>query len=543
METQARPDDGQATPASTNPSVEEKKSTKSWPFYLAFLGLNINALIYSLDATILSVAIPASPQIAEDLNGTTLESFWAGISYILCVVVTQPLYTTVSDVVGRILPLYFAILLFSIGSVVFATANHMTVVIVGRVLQGLAGGGLDTLSEIVVADMTTLQERSLYLGLMALPIAAGSVLGPSLGAVFSSSVSWRWIGWINLPCLGVSFILLAFFLHLKPIGETLASKIKRLDWAGIALYSVGTVLFVLPISWAGTLYAWKSWETLVTLLLGIAFLAGFAIYERWPVAPVMPYRLLASTSVKMTLLSNFALGAMLFTLLQYVPFYYQAVQLETVIGSAVSMLPTNIISVLSAVGGVIIIGIIGSGYRWGILLFWVMATVGSGLLILLDQRSGSSMRLGLPVICSAGIGALMRLLHLPMQAGVSDVNDTGLAIGILLTFRLMGGLIGLVVGSTIFSNVFASSIPSLAELPDSLAVLQDADKAVGFIPQLRTLDLPGEVLDPVLRAYLAALRAIFYTMTGFGGLGLLSSFFIREHSLEKKELGRQQFQG
>nr|AHC70716.1 major facilitator superfamily transporter [Fusarium anthophilum] len=530
METRAGPEDGQETHVPTDPSVEEKRARKSWPFYFAFLGLNINALIYSLDATILSVAIPA-------------KSFWAGISYILCVVVTQPLYTTVSDVVGRVLPLYFAILLFSVGSIVFATADHMTLIIVGRVLQGLAGGGLDTLSEIVVADMTTLQERSLYLGLMALPIAAGSVLGPSLGAVFSSSVSWRWIGWINLPFLGVSFILLAFFLHLKPIEDTLISKIKRLDWAGITLYSIGTVLFVLPISWAGTLFAWKSWETLVTLVLGIAFLAGFAIYERWPVAPVMPYRLLASRSVKMTLLSNFALGAMLFALLQYVPFYYQAVQLETPIGSAVSMLPTNIVSVLSAVGGVIVIGIIGSGYRWGILLFWVMATVGSGLLVLLDLRTGSSMRLGLPVICSAGIGALMRLLHLPMQASVSDVNDTGLAIGILLTCRLMGGLIGLVAGSTIFSNVFASSIHSLAELPDSLAVLKDADKAVGFIPNLRTLELPREVLDPVLRAYLAALRAIFYTMTGFGGLGLLSSFFIREHSLEKNELGRQQFEG
>ncbi|KAF5966027.1 major facilitator superfamily domain-containing protein [Fusarium bulbicola] len=483
------------------------------------------------------------PHIADDLNSTTLESFWAGISYILCVVVTQPLYTTVSDVIGRILPLYFAIILFSIGSVVFATANHMTLVILGRVLQGLAGGGLDTLSEIVVADMTTLQERSLYLGLMALPIAAGSVLGPSLGAVFSSSVSWRWIGWINLPFLGISFILLAFFLHLKPLGETLAAKVKRLDWGGIALYSIGTVLFVLPVSWAGTLYAWKSWETLVTLLLGIAFLAGFAIYERWPAAPVMPYRLLASMSVKMTLLSNFALGAMLFTLLQYVPFYYQAVQLETVIGSAVSMLPTNIISVLSAVGVVIIIGVIGSGYRWGILLFWVMATVGSGLLVLLNLTSGSSMRMGLPVICSAGIGALMRLLHLPMQASVPDVNDTGVAIGLLLTCRLMGGLIGLVVGSTIFSNVFASSVPSLAELPDSLAILKDADNAVRFIPKLRTLDLPREVLDPVLRAYLAALRAIFYTMTGFGGLGIFTSLFIREHNLERNELGRQQFQG
>lgn len=78
------------------------------------------------------------------------------------------------------------------------------------------------------------------------------------------------------------------------------------------------------------------------------------------------------------------------------------------------------------------------GYVWTIRHFWVELTLGTGLLALLDSNSSRSTLLGLPVISSAGVGALMPLLHLPIQASVPSVDDTGLAISVLLTFRLLG---------------------------------------------------------------------------------------------------------
>lgn len=74
--------------------------------------------------------------------------------------------------------------LFFIGSIVFATAQNMNTIIVGRVLQGLGGGGIDVLAEVILADMTTLEERSTYLGLMAIPSAVGNIMGPTVGALF-----------------------------------------------------------------------------------------------------------------------------------------------------------------------------------------------------------------------------------------------------------------------------------------------------------------------------------------------------------------------
>lgn len=416
-------------------------------------------------------------------------------------------------------------------------------VIAGRVLQGLGGGGVDVLSEIVVTDMTTLQERSLYLGLMAIPTALGSILGPTVGGIFSSLVTWRWLGWINLPLLGISFPLTAFFLRLRPLEHSRLSQLRRLDWIGMPLFTTGIVLFALPLSWAGNLYAWDSFRTLLPLILGVAILSTFAFYEKMPAAPIMPHRIFKSRTASATLAGVFLHGVSLYSLLQWLPLLYQAVMAKTVLQSAVSLLPTSAVSVVAAVGGVTAVGLANVGYRWSIRISWALIAAGTGILVLLDADSSASSYYGLPVLWGVGIGLLLRLLYLPLQASVVRVDDTGLAIGILLTFRLLGGLLGLSICSTIFSSYFSRSIEAIGELPPMLEHLRDPDAAVAFIPQLRTLDLPQDTLQPIIQAYLTSIRAIMYTMTGFGSLGFLSSFLVSELSLQRTEMGQQQFEG
>ncbi|KAL8722048.1 MAG: hypothetical protein Q9181_007578, partial [Wetmoreana brouardii] len=481
-------------------------------FYLGFTGLAVNLFIIHLDATALGVALPT---IAGELHGTSLESFWANISYNLCVVVTQPLWASVSQAFGRKPPLYVSLGLFAGGSLAFALARHMSAIILGRVLQGLGGGGLDVLTEIILADMTTLGERSFYLGLMALPISVGTILGPLISAVFSTFVSWRWIGWVNLPLLGFACPLFVFYLRLRSVAldTSLVAKLKRLDWVGMILSVVGITIFVLPLSWGGALYPWSSWRTLLPMLLGVAVLIVFAIYEAYPAAPIVPHRLFRSKTANMTLAGGFTHGMIMFSILQYLPLFYQAVELETVIGSAVSLLPASVTSVAVAGGSMMLVSVVGGGYRWVIWSAWMSLTLGTGLLALLDLESSSSMRFGIPVLWGVGV-ALLRLLLLPMQASVQKVDDTGLAIAQLLTFRFFGGLVGLAVASTTFSSVFSASISSSGQFTGPLTPLDNADEGIAFITELRKLDISPEVLDPVLKIYLKSFRTIFYTMTG-----------------------------
>lgn len=480
--------------------------------------------------------------IASELHGSTLESFWAGIAYYLGLVVSQPLYASVSDIFGRKPPLYVAFALFFAGSLTFALAKDMDAIIAGRVVQGLGGGGLDVLGEIIVADMTTLKERPLYIGIMALPIALGSILGPTVGALFSDLVSWRWIGWINLPLLGISCPILAVFLKLRPLDSSLQTKVNRLDWVGMSLFAVGCIVFVLPLSWADALFPWKSVETILPLLLGAIILVVFAFYEAKPEAPVFPHQIFRSRTAAVTLCGAFLHGMALYSLLQYVPLFYQAVILDGRIQSALTLLPTSITSVVAAMVAVIGVGGAGGGYRPRIWIGWFLTVLGIGLLVILDPYSSKAMTFGLPILWGAGIGALLRSLHLPMQASVPSADDTGHAIAIMLTFRCLGGLVGLAICSTIFNSVFAPAITAVRNLPPELAVLRNPPDAIAFIPMLRDVHLPADVIAPVLHAYLVAMRAIFYAMLGFSGLGFAISFFTEELTLQKTDRGRQHFE-
>ena len=547
-------------------SEDLPRPKKPRAFYLAFTGIAVTVFLFHLDATGLGVALPVSifphldrtapnikaditdldehhQSIAAELNGTSLESFWANISYNLCVVITQPLWASFSQVFGRKSPLYLSMVLFAVGSIVFALARHMGTIILGRVLQGLGGGGLDVLAEIILADMTTLQERSFYLGLMALPISVGTILGPSISALFSAFISWRWLGWVNLPLLGFACPLVVFFLRLRSVqlDASLTASLKRLDCIGMILFVIGITIFVLPLSWADALYPWDSWRTLLPMLLGVAILVIFAIYEAYPATPIFPHRLFRSKTANMTMAGGFTHGLIIFSILQYLPLFYQATERETVIGSAVSLLPTSVTSVAVAAGSMMTIAVVGGGYRWVIRFAWIILTLGTGLLALLDLESTSSMRFGLPILWGVGV-ALLRLLLLPMQASVQSVDDTGLAIGQLLTFRLFGGLVGLAVASAVFSTVFSASISSVGQLTGPLAPLNNANEAIAFISELRKLKVSPEVLDPVLRVYLKSFRMIFYTMTGFGVLGFGTSLFTDDLELRKTDLGRQRFE-
>ncbi|KAL8822330.1 MAG: hypothetical protein Q9191_006934 [Dirinaria sp. TL-2023a] len=454
----------------------------------------------------------------------------------------QPLWASISNAFGRKPPLYVCIAFFAAGSIVFALARNMSTIIIGRVLQGFGGGGIDVLAEIILADMTTLQERSFYLGLMGIPISIGNILGPSVGALLSNYASWRWIGWVNLPFLGLATPLIVFFLRLRPVqlDKSLAVNLNRLDWIGMFLAVVGITIFVLPFSWAGSLYQWDSWRTLFPMLLGVVMLVAFATYEKRPATPIMPHRLFRSKTTNMTLAGAFIHGMILMSILQYLPLFYQAVELETAIGSAVSLLPPVITSVVFAAISMMMVSVLG-GYVWIIRFAWIMITLGAGLLALLDLKSSSSMRLALPIVWGAGV-ALLRLLLLPMQASVQNVDDTGLAIGQLLTIRMFGALVGLTVASTTFNSVFTAGLSSIQLPTGPLAPLADAKNAVAFIPQLRQVELPSQVLDPILKIYLKCFRTIFYTMAGLGSLGLVTSLLTDDLNLSAKELGQQQFE-
>ncbi|RYP55369.1 hypothetical protein DL768_000124 [Monosporascus sp. mg162] len=444
-------------------SESPPKFKKPLSFYVSVFGLGLVALITSWDATSLAIALPA---ITSQLHGTTLESFWASISFTLGIAITQPIYVSISDVLVRKPPLYASLVLFVVGAIVFAVADDMAVLIAGCLVQGLGGGGLYVLQDIILADITSLKERPMYLGLLAVAIALGTVSGPIVGALLSDFVDWRWIGRVNLPIVGVSFLAFVFFLRLRAIPMSFMAKLHRLDWFGMLLFAVGATAMALPLSWADALYPWSSWRTLVPFVVGLVILVIFGFYERKiSVEPALPFRIFSNLTSISSLITGFVHGMVMYTMLQYLLLFFKAVFLEPPLEAALSSPPVCCLAVAFSFIAPVIIQLTRRS-RLLLWLGWVILTVSLGLWCLVGQTTSRAEAYVFQSTLGVGIGTVFTGAQVPMQASVTHVDDTGLAVGTLIVICLFGALVGLSIGSTVFNSVFQKSIAALGTLPE-----------------------------------------------------------------------------
>lgn len=128
--------------------------------------------------------------MAEDLNGTAIEAFWVGTSFLLTSAVFQPPIAALSHIFGRMPTLVFCIVAFIIGIIVSAVAQDFTAMLAGRTIQGIGGGGIILLNDVVITDLVPMRLRGAYFGIIGAIWGLGSVSGPVVGGVLASEASW-----------------------------------------------------------------------------------------------------------------------------------------------------------------------------------------------------------------------------------------------------------------------------------------------------------------------------------------------------------------
>ncbi|KAI9812669.1 MAG: hypothetical protein M1826_002791 [Phylliscum demangeonii] len=530
-----------ATPPSS-PSIEKDGGAApapfapGWRFYVCFSTLSIITLAAALDATSLSVALPI---ISQKLHGSAIEAFWSGTSFLIASTVLQPSYASFSHIFGRKALVMAALALFTLGAILAAVAHDFTLMLVGRSIQGIGGGGVIVLTEVIITDLVPLRERGKWFGFVSMMWAIGSVTGPIVGGTFAEKVSWRWIFWLNLPFCGMGFALIPFVLRLHSSGGSFAAKLRRVDYVGTVLFVGATMAVLIPITWGGVMYPWSHWRTVVPLVIGAVGLVAFGLYERWvPAEPLIRLSIFGNRTAVVTYVGTFIHGMILWSLVYYIPLYYEAVKNSTPIMAGVSVMPETLtVAPVSVVCGVVVS--ITGRYRWAIWSGWLLTTVGMGLLCLLDVPTKTVEWVLLNLIAGVGTGLLFPAMAFAIQASATD-HDMAFAVAMFSFFRAFGQSVGVAIGGVIFQSELRKQ---LLKFPELVAHAADLSKdASGLVEVIKTMphDLPAHI--HLVSSYAAALRIVWAVMCAFGGLALVASLFTRGLSLDRALVTEQGFQ-
>jgi MFS family permease len=290
--------------------------------------------------TFLKQYLTRAKVITKTLGGSAVEAFWSGTSFLLASTIFQPILGSLSDVFGRKLLIHFSLLLFLTGSVVIATSNQFTTILIGRTIQGAGGGGIICVTALIVVDKVPLKERGNWLSLLGATFSVGNVSGPLLGGALAKETLWRWIFWINLPFIGVGGISITIFLKANKRPGSFLGKLKELDWIGMGLFLTSTTGFLIPISRGGIEYPWSSWHTLVPLLVCTTGLVALAIHQEYVAkCPFVHTSIFKNRSAAIILTLTVLYGLILSAVLFYLPLYFEAVKGMSPVMAGVAILP------------------------------------------------------------------------------------------------------------------------------------------------------------------------------------------------------------
>ncbi|KAL4980578.1 major facilitator superfamily-domain-containing protein [Aspergillus desertorum] len=530
----SHPDDEAVTAPNTEtgnpldrvPSQAQKLGKKKIAAVMGALCLVL--FLAALDMTIISTALPT---MAADFNASESGYSWMASSFSLTNAAFVPLWGKVSDIWGRKPILLLANFGFLIGSLICALSINLPMVLAGRAIQGAGAGGIITLANISVSDLFSVRERPMYYALFGSTWAIAGALGPLVGGAFTTSVTWRWCFYLNLPIGGFSFLVLFFFLKVDSPKTPLMAGLKTIDWSGTLLIVGGTLMFLFGLQFGGVDYPWDSATVLCLIIFGLATYA-LAMFNEWKIAryPVIPVRLFSNWHNVLVLLICFLHSLVFMGGAYYLPFYFQSILLVSPILSGVYVLPQVLsLSVLSAMTGILIRKT--GRYRELIVAAFVFLTLGYGLLTDLKPYASWPRLIVYQLIAGIGTGPLFQAPLVALQANIHP-SDMAAGTATFSFLRQVSAAISIVVGTVIYQNMLVDKASTIAAAvgPDTAQSLQNSF-ATNNHDLIRSL--PEDQKRVVLSVFTFALSRIWIFYAAMAGVGLIVSVFLRPVELSK----------
>ncbi len=422
------------------------------------LAIMLSMGLVAIDATILATAVPS---IVNDLGGF-VHFPWLFSIYLLAQAVSVPIYAKFSDQLGRKPIMLTGIAAFALGSVLCGVAWSMPVLIIARAIQGLGAGAVQPTSMTMIGDLYTVAERAKVQGYVASVWAVSSLVGPTLGGVFSDYLSWRWIFYVNIPLAAMAAWMVARRFH-----EDIAKTAHKIDYLGAALLTVGSSLIILGLLEGGVLWDWDSLPSIGVLAGGAAVAAVFVLVERRAAEPVLPGWVFRRRLLNSTNLVSLAVGVMLIGLTSYVPLFTQGVLGTSALVAGFALAAMTVGWPLSAsLAGRIYLRL---GFRTTALIGSVLTLAGAGLLLLLGAGSPVLQVALTCFVVGLGMGLVASPTLVAAQSTV-DWESRGVVTGTNMFARSMGSALGIavfgaIVNASLSQRVGAHASGTAADVP------------------------------------------------------------------------------
>ncbi|TGO14955.1 hypothetical protein BTUL_0046g00460 [Botrytis tulipae] len=326
------------------PLVSESKTISTWKWIIVFCGLSIGAFLAGLDATIVA---DAQGPILQSL-GEIEKVAWIGVADPLGSGATILLIGSCYGIFQIKYMYMFSMLLFEIGSAICGASTSMNVMIVGRIMVGIGGAGIDLGALNYLSKFTPSRTRPIYNAILGISFGLGNILGPVIGGAFANTpaLGWRWSFYINLPLAAIMtpLFLLLFPKHNPMPSISISQKLKLIDFLGFVLHVIVWASFLVGVTMGGSAWSWSSISSIaVWTLFGISFFC-YIIQQSLCLLTtsshrIFPVHFLRSRTLVLLFIATAASMTALVTPIFYIPLLYQFAHGSSPMASALNLIP------------------------------------------------------------------------------------------------------------------------------------------------------------------------------------------------------------
>jgi EmrB/QacA subfamily drug resistance transporter len=423
----------------------------------------LGAIMSILDITVVNVALRTFQTAFGGAPLAYSSVAWTVTGYTLALATVIPLSGWAADRFGTKRLYMLAILLFTMGSTLCATATSIQMLIGFRVLQGLGGGMLMPLGMTIMTRAAGPARMGRLMAILGVPMLLGPIFGPILGGWLIDHFSWHWIFLINVP-IGVIALVYAQFALAKDNPQPSES----FDFVGMLMMSPGLALFLYGVSSIPGEGGIGHAKVLVPGFVGLALMVTFVLYSFRPKHPLLDLRLFTNRNLSVSTITMFIFAASFFGGLLLVPQFLQQVQGETPLSAGWLVAPQGVGAMLTMP----IAGTLVDKYPVGrIVPFGLVLIIGGMFALTQIEADSSHWGFLIPVLFVMGLGmggtmmpifttALKTLTHHEVARGSTLLNIT----------QQIASSVGVALFSVVLTNALKDNPPtSPAQAPVAAA--------------------------------------------------------------------------